>query len=243
MVRRISIDQKIPAKPVVILAGVAAAAAFATAAIAQSDELSDLSTESPATELEGLSETASDGEVVEELSELDALSRTTLDEIEAVRAQSKRKPVSVTVRALNKITAKYTDIIVPIDSAERFGSLTIEARFCDKRPPEEFPETTAFLQVFDRGQAFRGEQTALIRSGPQQLAETADDHIAATEKATNSIALASASLESVENDDDTEKGNQVFSGWMFASSPALHPLEHPVYDVWVIDCLTAVEES
>ena len=28
----------------------------------------------------------------------------------------------------------------------------------------------------------------------------------------------------------------LFSGWMFASSPALSALEHPVYDVWVIDC-------
>ncbi len=27
-----------------------------------------------------------------------------------------------------------------------------------------------------------------------------------------------------------------FSGWMFASSPALSAMEHPVYDVWVIDC-------
>ena len=30
--------------------------------------------------------------------------------------------------------------------------------------------------------------------------------------------------------------NMIFSGWMFASSPALNGLEHPVYDVWVIDC-------
>lgn len=28
----------------------------------------------------------------------------------------------------------------------------------------------------------------------------------------------------------------VFSGWMFASSPALSALEHPIYDVWVLDC-------
>lgn len=28
----------------------------------------------------------------------------------------------------------------------------------------------------------------------------------------------------------------VFSGWMFASSPAINPLEHPVYDVWVVEC-------
>lgn len=30
---------------------------------------------------------------------------------------------------------------------------------------------------------------------------------------------------------------RVFSGWMFASSPALSALEHPVYDVWVVDCM------
>ncbi|WP_374634912.1 DUF2155 domain-containing protein [Ferrovibrio sp.] len=32
---------------------------------------------------------------------------------------------------------------------------------------------------------------------------------------------------------------QRFQGWMFASSPALNALEHPVYDVWVIDCKAA----
>lgn len=39
---------------------------------------------------------------------------------------------------------------------------------------------------------------------------------------------------------DTREGRQrVFSGWMFASSPALSALEHPVYDVWVLDCINA----
>ncbi|MCR9220246.1 MAG: DUF2155 domain-containing protein [Alphaproteobacteria bacterium] len=31
----------------------------------------------------------------------------------------------------------------------------------------------------------------------------------------------------------------VFTGWMFASSPGLNALEHPVYDVWVLDCAGA----
>jgi hypothetical protein len=31
---------------------------------------------------------------------------------------------------------------------------------------------------------------------------------------------------------------QVFRGWMFASSPSLHPFEHPIYDVWLIACKT-----
>lgn len=29
---------------------------------------------------------------------------------------------------------------------------------------------------------------------------------------------------------------EIFSGWMFASSPAVSALEHPVYDLWVVDC-------
>ena len=31
-------------------------------------------------------------------------------------------------------------------------------------------------------------------------------------------------------------GEEIFSGWMFASNPALNALEHPIYDVWVLDC-------
>jgi hypothetical protein len=29
---------------------------------------------------------------------------------------------------------------------------------------------------------------------------------------------------------------QVFKGWMYAVSPGLHPLEHPVYDAWLVAC-------
>jgi len=43
--------------------------------------------------------------------------------------------------------------------------------------------------------------------------------------------------------DTDEKAKWIFSGWMFASSPALSPMEHPIYDVWVIDCLEKEEEA
>lgn len=36
---------------------------------------------------------------------------------------------------------------------------------------------------------------------------------------------------------ETEKSEWIFSGWMFASSPALSAMDHPVYDVWVLDCI------
>jgi hypothetical protein len=33
---------------------------------------------------------------------------------------------------------------------------------------------------------------------------------------------------------------RVFSGWMYASSPGLNGMEHPIYDVWVITCKASV---
>ncbi len=99
-------------------------------------------------------------------------------------------PTTVTVvRALDKITARSRLIDLPEGESVRFGTLEIVARHCESRPPEEEPETAAFLEIWDN------------RGGRHE---------------------------------------KIFSGWMLASSPALHPLEHPVYDLWVIACRTAV---
>lgn len=35
---------------------------------------------------------------------------------------------------------------------------------------------------------------------------------------------------------EQKPSREVFRGWMFASSPGLNPLKHPVYDAWVIAC-------
>ena len=93
---------------------------------------------------------------------------------------------NVVLRAMDKITARVSTITVPVGDTVAFGSLQITARACDKRPPEETPEASAYLDVIEEkpGEA------------PQPR----------------------------------------FNGWMFASSPALSALEHPVYDIWVLDC-------
>ncbi len=41
--------------------------------------------------------------------------------------------------------------------------------------------------------------------------------------------------------DPDQPPTPLFSGWMFASSPAVSALEHPVYDVWVVDCEEPIE--
>ena len=35
---------------------------------------------------------------------------------------------------------------------------------------------------------------------------------------------------------DKDNYRRIFSGWMFAASPGLHGIEHPVYDIWLTDC-------
>lgn len=87
---------------------------------------------------------------------------------------------------LDKITARVVTIEAPVGEPVRFGTLEIIARACQKRRPEENPESAAFLDIWD--------------TRPGQPAQS------------------------------------VFRGWMFASSPALSAMEHPVFDIWVLDC-------
>ena len=98
----------------------------------------------------------------------------------------------VVLQGLDKVTARVHAFQAPLGSVVRFGTLEIIAHQCDKRPPEETPESAAFLDVSE------------VRQG--------------------------------------EPTQSLFRGWMFASSPALSALEHPVYDVWVLDCLGPVQK-
>lgn len=95
-------------------------------------------------------------------------------------------PPVATLNALDKITARVSKLEAEINKPVTFGSLEITVKHCESTPPEEAPETKAFLEV---------------------------------------------------RDTKVKDGNPlIFSGWMFASSPALSAVEHPVYDVWVISC-------
>ena len=101
-------------------------------------------------------------------------------------------PLAV-LQGLDKVTARVSTFEAPVGDTVRFGTLEIIARSCDKKPPEEPPESAAFLDVWE----VRPNEPAL----------------------------------------------SVYRGWMFASSPALAAMEHPVYDVWVIDCKSASASS
>jgi hypothetical protein len=42
-----------------------------------------------------------------------------------------------------------------------------------------------------------------------------------------------AEVDEVETDKTLRR---IFTGWMFADSPGLHGIEHPVYDIWLTEC-------
>lgn len=68
------------------------------------------------------------------------------------------------------------------------------------------------------------------RAGPLQIALLECRH-----PADNPAGNAYASLSIIE----TGKPDDLFSGWMIASAPALSAMEHPRYDVWVLRCMTS----
>ncbi len=53
----------------------------------------------------------------------------------------------------------------------------------------------------------------------------------------------SAAFLEIDAVDPGRERKRAFSGWMFASSPSISALEHPVYDVWVLDCIEPLEAA
>ncbi|MEM8936531.1 MAG: DUF2155 domain-containing protein [Pseudomonadota bacterium] len=191
----------------------------------------------------------------EELSELDLLSRTVSDDPDVIIAEEGREPISVTMRMLDKITARYTDLEIAMNEIALFGSLEIQPRYCDTRPPEEFPETTVFLEVFDTEFGNMATDFKVAPAIPIEDEIETDElevlpikPLASSEDITDDAPpppmpqlLGPPAPEVLEG--PQAEGVNIFRGWMFASSPALNALEHPVYDAWVIDCKTAAAES
>ncbi|MFN4185935.1 MAG: DUF2155 domain-containing protein [Hyphomonas sp.] len=109
-----------------------------------------------------------------------------------------------TLRALDKITGRSTDIVVKVGEPVVYGSLRVELKTCYQAPPEEVPESAAFLR---------------IASTQPVAVETMEAAVAAKDVPPSAT-----------------ENPILFSGWMYASSPGLNALEHPVYDIWVIRC-------
>ena len=97
----------------------------------------------------------------------------------------------------------------------------------------DFPRVK--LQTLDKATArtmtFNAKVGSTVRFGPLYI------RIQSCQKASPIDQPESAAFLQVWEVDTEDKAQWVFSGWMFASSPGLSPMDHPIYDVWVLDCL------
>jgi hypothetical protein len=69
------------------------------------------------------------------------------------------------LQGLDKTTARVTTFEAPVGRSVRFGTLVITARACNKQPPEEAPNTTAFLQIDDTRSAGSSASAERVFSG------------------------------------------------------------------------------
>lgn len=95
------------------------------------------------------------------------------------------RPVAV-LQALDKVTGRVGTLDIAAGDTAEFRELAITVRTCTRRPPEEPPESTAFVEIRLRR--------------------------------------------------PNEEPRLLYSGWMYASSPTVSGLDHPVYDVWFTAC-------
>lgn len=93
----------------------------------------------------------------------------------------------------------------------------------------------ALLRTLDR-RTGAVEDVLLEAGGTMRLGRLAITLSECRFPAANPAGDAFAHLVIADTEAETEAAPPVFSGWMVASSPALNPLDHPRYDVWVLRC-------
>lgn len=173
-------------RPGLMAMSVIALATFAAAQTEPAEDPREMARDTSPAEQNGENPPASvSGETGSALGDMDA---------PETRPRTWIKRQAATLRGLDKITGRSTDFRMRVGQPFEFGSLRVHLQVCYQTPPEEVPESAAFLQI----------------DSLKPMADIVDDS------------------------DDAQP--RIFSGWMFASSPGLNALEHPVYDVWVIEC-------
>lgn len=111
-----------------------------------------------------------------------------LDIVDEDEEEAALKPMLVgSFSLLHKVTAKVQKIELLSGQEYAIGDMSLTMHDCISTPPEEPPETKAFLEISE------------FKAG---------------------------------------RDKALFTGWMFASSPGINAMEHPVFDIWPLACKT-----
>lgn len=123
-----------------------------------------------------------------------------------------------------------------------FGSLISTAAIVLPAFAENIEKNTARMQAMDKitgrvnvidipvnGKVDFGSFSVVVRSCQTRSAEEIPDNFAFVD---------------VTDKDLSGKESNIFKGWMISSSPATNAVEHPIYDVWLLQCLdTKVDKA
>jgi len=119
-----------------------------------------------------------------------------------------------------------------------FGAALTIASTLFAGPAAAFPGDMVIMQGLDKVTArvstFEAPLGATVQFGTLEITVKNCDRTPPEEPPESAVLL-----EVMENRPD-EPLTELFTGWMFSSSPALSALEHPVYDVWVLECKRTV---
>ena len=85
-------------------------------------------------------------------------------------------------------------------------------------------------KITGRTIAFQAAAGETVQFGSLQITEGACYTRPATE------APQTTTFVEVDEVDAANQYKRIFSGWMFAASPGLHGIEHPIYDIWLTGC-------
>ena len=129
---------------------------------------------------------------------------------------------------------RQTILAITLSAIALSAALSSEPAFADRitHPTAVF---SGLDKITGRIISFEVATNETVQFGSLQITERACYTRPATE-APQTITFAE-----VDEIDAKKKYTRIFSGWMFASSPGLNGIEHPVYDIWLTDCKGGTE--
>ncbi len=107
------------------------------------------------------------------------------------------------------------------------------------REMKDFPvvKLRSLDKITARSMTFEASVGSTVKFGGLYIKAQSCRKSPPTEQPESAAFLQIWEYEDSENKSETGPSKWVFSGWMFASSPGLSFMDHPIYDVWVLDCL------
>ncbi len=111
-----------------------------------------------------------------------------------------------------------------LGSAFSAGAVEIERNTAQMQAMDKITGRVSIIEVPVGGEVKFGTFSIVVRKCKTRSAEETPENFAFVDVADSSFG---------------EEPFNIFKGWMLSSNPAINPVEHPIYDVWLLKCINA----